>query len=95
MPSAITETQKKSPQSDLPDEALTELNHLKAQLAERDEDTARLDWLEAQSKLSHLPDRGWIARDYGHGFRLHETSRHGNQPTARQAIDAARDEGEE
>ena len=52
-------------------------------------DKERLDWLEARAQgYGH----GWIARDSttGRGYRLHESSQPAAVPTARAAIDKAR-----
>ncbi len=69
----------------------TWLNNAERRLTSAQADVRRLDWLEAQAARTHLPDRGWIARlsIHGRGYRLHETTMHGHQPTARAAIDSA------
>ncbi|GAH32504.1 unnamed protein product [marine sediment metagenome] len=56
-------------------------------IAEQNADTARLDFLQAQTKGYGL---GWILRVSlrGRGMRLHETSQEGAKPTVREAIDA-------
>lgn len=64
------------------------------------DDTARLDWLQGESRVSHVIEHwGWIARNstLGRGYRLHETSDLDHpdcSPTVREAIDAAMKEGE-
>ena len=55
-------------------------------------DTERLDWLESKA----TGYGGWLFRVSDRGVRLHETTRAGNKPTAREAIDAAmKEEGDE
>ena len=53
-------------------------------------DTERLDWPQSKS----TGRGGWLFRmsSAGRGVRLHETTREGNKPTAREAIDAAMEE---
>jgi len=60
------------------------------------EDMKRLDWLESQSK----PGLQWIARHsiMNRGYRLHQDDATTNKPmfpTARQALDAAREATQE
>lgn len=75
------------------DELLAEHKRLQNALEEARKDSARLDWLENQSSRYG----GWIARESstGRGYRLHETSRREASDTARAAIDAAMEAGDE
>jgi hypothetical protein len=64
---------------------------LEKELAERGEDTERLDWVEAQGRKTGFL---WIARHslLERGYRVHQIRpRWGaGEPTARAAIDSAR-----